>query len=59
MSTKLIYTPNEQPEPGIKYLTIEGIKVLLEQPDTTTKYGRRDLALLSLSMTQEPESRNC
>lgn len=38
----------KQPEPGIKYLTIEGIKILLEQPDTTTKYGRRDLALLSL-----------
>lgn len=38
----------KQPEPEIKYLTIEGIKILLEQPNTTTKYGRRDLALLSL-----------
>ncbi len=38
----------KQPDPGFKYLTIDGIKVLLEQPDTNTKYGRRDLALLSL-----------
>lgn len=32
----------------MNYLSIEGIKVLLEQPDTTTVRGRRDLALLSL-----------
>lgn len=32
----------------MNYLTIEGIKVLLEQPDTRTLKGRRDLALLSL-----------
>lgn len=38
----------KQPEPGFKYLTIEGIQLLLEQPDISTKYGRRDLALLSL-----------
>lgn len=38
----------KQPEPGLKYLTIEGIKLLLEQPDINTRYGRRDLALLSL-----------
>lgn len=38
----------KQSEPGLKYLTIEGIQVLLEQPDISTKYGRRDLALLSL-----------
>jgi site-specific recombinase XerD len=30
------------------YLTVDGIKLLLEQPDITTKRGRRDLALLSL-----------
>ena len=30
------------------YLTIEGIKLLLQQPDTTTSRGRRDLTLLSL-----------
>lgn len=30
------------------YLSIEGIKLLLQQPDTTTQRGRRDLALLSL-----------
>jgi len=33
---------------SISYLTIEGIKLLLAQPDTTTSRGRRDLALLSL-----------
>ena len=32
----------------LNYLTIDGIKLLLEQPDITTKRGRRDLALLSL-----------
>jgi len=30
------------------YLTIDGIKLLLQQPDTTTSRGRRDLTLLSL-----------
>lgn len=32
----------------MSYLTIEGIKSLLKQPDQNTKKGRRDLALLSL-----------
>jgi len=32
----------------VNYLTIDGIKLLLQQPDTTTWKGRRDLALLSL-----------
>lgn len=30
------------------YLTIEGLRLLLQQPDTNTSRGRRDLALLSL-----------
>lgn len=33
---------------ALNYLTVEGIRLLLEQPDITTKKGRRDLALLSL-----------
>jgi len=33
---------------ALNYLTVDGIKLLLEQPDITTKRGRRDLALLSL-----------
>lgn len=33
---------------SITYLSIEGMKLLLKQPDTTTSRGRRDLALLSL-----------
>lgn len=32
----------------MNYLSIDGIKLLLQQPDTTTKRGRRDLALLSV-----------
>jgi len=32
----------------ISYLSIEGIALLLQQPDSTTPKGRRDLALLSL-----------
>ncbi len=33
---------------NMNYLTVEAMKLLLAQPDTTTKRGRRDLALLSL-----------
>ncbi len=33
---------------SITYLTIDGMKLLLQQPDYTTIKGRRDLALLSL-----------
>lgn len=33
---------------SMNYLTIEGIKLLLEQPDINTIKGRRDLALLAL-----------
>lgn len=33
---------------SINYLTIEGIKLLFEQPDLTTNKGIRDLALLAL-----------
>ena len=32
----------------LNYLSTEGIKLLLEQPDTTTRNGRRHLAILSL-----------
>jgi site-specific recombinase XerD len=35
-------------KPTINYLTLDGIKLLLAQPDQSTKRGRRDLALLSL-----------
>jgi len=36
------------PKETIGYLSVNGIKLLLRQIDTTTKKGRRDLALLSL-----------
>lgn len=32
----------------INYLSVDGIKLLLEQPDTSTHKGRRDLAMLAL-----------
>jgi integrase/recombinase XerD len=32
----------------MSYLSIDGIKLLLQQPDTSTHRGRRDLSLLSL-----------
>lgn len=34
--------------PKMNYLSIEGIRLLLKQPDQRTRGGRRDLALLSL-----------
>lgn len=37
-----------QENKSINYLSIDGIKLLLKQPDTTTSKGKRDLALLSL-----------
>ena len=40
------FKKNSSPE--MAYLTIEGLKHLLKQPDIQTKYGRRDLALLGL-----------
>jgi integrase/recombinase XerD len=33
---------------SVNYLTVEGIRLLLDQPDLTTKKGRRDLAMLAL-----------
>ncbi|GAC1382924.1 MAG: hypothetical protein NVSMB45_09660 [Ginsengibacter sp.] len=44
LSIKFKKTPSET----INYLTSDGVKLLLEQPDATTKKGRRDLTLLSL-----------
>lgn len=36
------------PQPEMAYLKIDGLKLLLKQPDTNTRMGRRDLALLGL-----------
>lgn len=36
------------PKGNISYITVEGMRLLLEQPDMATVRGRRDLALLSL-----------
>ncbi len=36
------------PKPVISYLTANEVELLFSQPDTTTRKGRRDLALLSL-----------
>jgi integrase/recombinase XerD len=32
----------------INYLSVDGLKLLLEQPDTSTSKGRRDLAMIAL-----------
>jgi site-specific recombinase XerD len=39
----------KSPRPVISYLTLEGIRLLLAQPNTATRQGRRDLALLSFT----------
>lgn len=35
-------------KPSINYLSLDGIKLLLDEPDQSKRNGRRDLALLSL-----------
>lgn len=34
--------------PSVSYLSVDGIKLLLEQPNIATRKGRRDLAMLAL-----------
>lgn len=38
----------KEPEHNIEYLTVDGIKAVLDAVDTSTKQGLRDLALLSI-----------
>jgi len=38
----------KSPKATVVYLTSEGMKLLLEQPNTSTRKGRRDLTLLSV-----------
>lgn len=46
---KILAIPIKKGEHGtLNYMTLEGIKLLLEMPDQLIKSGRRDLALLSL-----------
>lgn len=46
---KILAIPVKKGERGtLNYMSLEGIKLLLEMPDQSTKSGRRDLALLSL-----------
>lgn len=40
--------PKKTEKTAINYLSVEGIRLLLDGPDLSTKNGRRDLALLSL-----------
>ena len=44
LSIKVKKTPHKE----ISYLSVEGIKLILNQPDLQTKYGRRDFVLLGL-----------
>lgn len=46
---RILSIPVKKNQKGhINYMSIEGIKLLLEMPDRNSKFGRRDLALLSL-----------
>ena len=46
---KVLSIPFKKTEPRVlNYFSLDGIKLLLSMPDTSTKSGRRDLALLSL-----------
>ena len=46
---KILAIPVKKAERGtLTYMTLEGIKLLLEMPNQGTKSGRRDVALLSL-----------
>jgi len=46
---KILDIPMKKTERGtLTYMTLEGIKLLLQMPDRRTKSGRRDVALLSL-----------
>lgn len=46
---KILAIPVKRGERGtLNYTSLDGIKLLLEMPDQSTKSGRRDLALLSL-----------
>jgi site-specific recombinase XerD len=46
---QILSIPSKKTEKtAINYLSVEGIRLLLDGPDLSTKKGRRDLALLSL-----------
>jgi site-specific recombinase XerD len=40
--------PKKRSQPVVTYLTVEELKLLLAQPNTSTPEGRRDLALLCI-----------
>jgi site-specific recombinase XerD len=46
---RILSIPNKKAEkPTMTYLTLDGIKLLLKQPDQSTPKGKRNLAMLSL-----------
>ena len=47
-SSVLSIKGSKVPKPAMNYLSHDGIKLLLEQPDLSTMSGRRDMVLLSL-----------
>lgn len=48
-SQKILKVPSKKkPKPLIPYFRPDDIKILFEQPDTSTKWGRRDLVLLTI-----------
>lgn len=48
MAANIICQGKKTSKKSVNYLTIDGIKLLLQQPDQSTPKGRRDLAMLSL-----------
>lgn len=46
---KILSIPVKRTESkSVRYMSLEGVKLLFEEPDQSTRTGRRDLALLSL-----------
>jgi len=48
MQQLLALKHKKQPKPVVNYLTTEGIKLLMAEPVATTRYGYRDMLLLSV-----------
>lgn len=48
MAANIVYQGKKNIKKNVNYLTVDGIQLLLQQPDQSTKKGRRDLVMLSL-----------
>lgn len=48
MAANIVYQGKKNIKKNVNCLTVDGIQLLWQQPDQSTKKGRRDLAMLSL-----------